>query len=203
MRHCFCLLVLLFSPVLTWASSSVEQPGEAAIDFLYINANAGEAAGGHTALRLGDSVFHYQFFPDSRFLLVREPWGSFRFLYNDLHNRSIAIASLPLDPLVSQQIRNHFTELLVAQQGFFDTFEVLRQEEKLLQQVRNGQLEVPVNCLGFFDPQEDRISWKSAFQRSAIAVDMDFLKTLAAKADDVLQQRVEQLNKGKRPGQDL
>jgi len=141
-----------------WADDSAEQSGDVSIDFLYINANAGEAAGGHTALRLGDSVFHYQFFPDASFLLVREPWDSFRFLYNDLHNRSIAIASLPLDLSTAVKIRNRFTELLVAQQGFFETLDALHQEEQLVAQVMNGRVEISVDCLGFFGTREDSAS---------------------------------------------
>lgn len=79
----FVFIVSIFFSASAVAADSVELPEEDRIDFLYIDANAGEAAGGHTALRLGDSVFHYQFFPDDTFLLVRESWDSFRFLYND------------------------------------------------------------------------------------------------------------------------
>lgn len=87
-------LFLLLCPALqVWGAQADDGPGAVTLDFLYVNANAGEAAGGHTALRLGDSIFHYQFFPDATFLLVREPWAEFRFLYNDLHNRTISLAS--------------------------------------------------------------------------------------------------------------
>ena len=48
------------------------------LEILYVNANVGAAAGGHVGLRLDDDVFHYQFYPDERFLLVREGWDSFR-----------------------------------------------------------------------------------------------------------------------------
>lgn len=95
MRLPLYLILFLFSPFPAWASEAGEEQGAVPLDFLYVNANAGEAAGGHTALRLGDSIFHYQFFPDATFLLVREPWEEFRFLYNDLHNRTISLASFP------------------------------------------------------------------------------------------------------------
>ncbi len=197
MRFYLCLLFFFF-PVLVWAEDSVEQPDNVSIDFLYINANAGEAAGGHTALRLGDSVFHYQFFPDASFLLVREPWDSFRFLYNDLHNRSIAIASLPLDSSVAVKIRNHFTELLVSQQGFLDTFDSLQEEKQLIEQRANGRLKVSVDCLGFFSQKKGFVS------RPILSYEYlksDFLQIFVEEAEQDLQKAVQKLNDGQRPGQ--
>ena len=182
---------------MVWADDSAEQSGDVSIDFLYINANAGEAAGGHTALRLGDSVFHYQFFPDASFLLVREPWDSFRFLYNDLHNRSIAIASLPLDLSTAVKIRNRFTELLVAQQGFFETLDALHQEEQLVAQVMNGRVEISVDCLGFFGTREDSAS-KTI--RSDKLLESDILQILYKEAEEELQKAVLKLNVGDRIG---
>ena len=143
-------LCFFYSPVFLLASELGEENSTVSIDFLYINANAGEAAGGHTALRLGDTVFHYQFFPDATFLLVREPWDAFLFLYNELHNRSISIASLPLNLSVATQIRYHFTELLAEQDQFFNSLEQLRREKRLVQALLVGKLELPVNALGFF-----------------------------------------------------
>jgi len=197
MRICLCLF-LFFLPVLTWADETVQQPGEVSIDFLYINANAGEAAGGHTALRLGDSVFHYQFFPDASFLLVREPWNSFRFLYNDLHNRSIAIASLPLDLSVAVKIRNHFTELLIAQQDFFDALNVLHQEEQVVAQVMDGRVEISVDCLGFFSI---RAGPASKTILPAKVLESDIVQNLSREAEEELQQAVLKLNDGDRTGQ--
>ena len=75
-RLVFITLLLLVSLPATGISEESEQ-----IEFIYVNANVGAAAGGHTALRLGEDVFHYQFFPDKRFLLVRESWDQFKLIY--------------------------------------------------------------------------------------------------------------------------
>jgi hypothetical protein len=196
MRFYLCLLVFFF-PAGAWAASSVEQPERVSIDFLYINANAGEAAGGHTALRLGDSVFHYQFFPDASFLLVRESWDSFRFLYNDLHNRSIAIASLPFDLSVAVKIRNHFTELLIAQQNFIDAFEALHQEKQLVGQLVNGNFQISVDCLGFFNKKEDPVL-QPILAREFF--ESEFWEIIVNEADEAFLEAVRVLNDGERPG---
>ncbi len=200
MRQCIYLLFLFFFPVPMVAAYPAEQPEDVSIDFLYINANAGEAAGGHTALRLGDSVFHYQFFPDSTFLLVREPWHSFRFLYNELHNRSISIASLPLELSVAVQIRNHFTELLVAQQEFVYDFEELHQEKQLVDQVIDGSLNISVDCLGFFNEHPDSVIEENSLSEF---IGDDSLQRLVSKADEALQERVQIVIDGERPGKEF
>ncbi len=200
MKLWFYLLFCLFPPLVLGGESG-EQSEEVAIDFLYINANAGEAAGGHTALRLGDEVFHYQFFPDATFLLVREPWESFRFLYNDLHNRSIAIASLPLNLSVATEIRNHFTELLVSQQQFFDAFEKLQKENYVIQGLLGGDSEISVRCLGFFSKAIDTDRQKYLRYHIETELGHGFLQKELARTNKELQYAVHGVNRGERPGQ--
>lgn len=198
MRLFLCVLLFLF-PRLLWAGEGVEQSEAVSIDFLYINANAGEAAGGHTALRLGDSVFHYQFFPDSTFLLVRESWDSFRFLYNDLHNRSIAIASLPLELSVATRIRNHFTELLVAQGQFFNELERLQKEEQFVQMMLTGKSVIALPGLGFFTDKFPSHHQTGLAQQVETALGTGFLQRAAEDAEEALQEILSALNSGKRP----
>ncbi|HIP38400.1 MAG TPA: hypothetical protein EYG88_03270 [Desulfocapsa sulfexigens] len=205
MRYYICFLFCLFLwllPSLVPAGENADQE-EITIDFLYINANCGEAAGGHTALRLGESVFHYQFFSDSTFLLVREPWDSFRFLYNDLHNRSIAIASLPLDSSVATRIRNHFTELLISQQQFFDNVEKLEKEIRVTQKIAAGDSEISVKCLGFFDKSKTDNQLVTVRDRIAIKLGPDFLQKQLAESKTALRFAARDMEQGKRVGERL
>ncbi len=179
---------------------SVEHADGAGIDFLYINANVGEAAGGHTALRLGDAVFHYQFFPDGTFLLVREPWDSFRFLYTDLHNRSISMASLPLQNPLAAEIRNHFTELLVSQQKFIGDFERLQQEKQFVEQLLKGRLDVSVRCLGFFAENSDLAIGKDSLYN---LVDGALLDRLFTEVETLLAVSVQNNMDGGRKSQEF
>jgi hypothetical protein len=198
MRQSLWLLLFCF-PVLSWGAEAAAQPGKVSIDVLYINANAGEAAGGHTALRLGDSVFHYQFFPDASFLLVRESWDSFRFLYNDLHNRSIAIASLSLDTAVAVKIRNHFTELLVEQQQFFDELAALQKEEEFVRRLLGGRTELSVDCLGFFSGNQATAVQSGIRKNIETELDPDFLQDTFAVSEGNLQRVIAAVNRGERP----
>ncbi len=204
MRVFFCLLVFLFPAFLAGAEPMADRSEKVTLDFLYVNANAGEAAGGHTALRLGDSIFHYQFFPDNTFLLVREPWNHFRFLYNDLHNRTIFLASLPLDHAVYAGIRNHFTELLIAQQQFFDEFEDVLEEDTFVREMLDGRFGLSVPGLGFFTKKE-LPSVSSATLQTRIEAELGsaFLQQAVAEEKENLQRIIDAVNSGKRVGRTL
>ncbi len=198
-RHALWLFFLLF-PSLTWSGEDTAHSEAVTIDFLYINANAGEAAGGHTALRLGDAVFHYQFFPDGTFLLVRESWDSFRFLYNDLHNRSIAMASLPLEGGVAVEIRNHFTERLVEQQHFLDVLELLQKDGQFVRGLLTGRVALSVDCLGFFTQDQNAVVQSDIRKTLERELGADFLSERLAEADRNLQRAIAAVNSGTSPG---
>lgn len=204
MRQLLCIVVFL--GVALWlsgqslASEATMEAGETSIDFLYVNANAGEAAGGHSALRLGDAVFHYQFFPDSTFLLVRDSWDSFRFLYNDLHNRSIAIAALPLNLPATVQVRNHFTELLAIQEQFFNDLEWLRREERFLQRLVAGESEISVESLGFFRRKQVSGIEVGLVEQIERVLSVGFLQKAVVEAEEDLQLAVSKVNGGEMRG---
>ncbi len=121
------------------------------LDVIYVNANVGEAAGGHTAFRLGGSVFHYQFQDSGDFILVREPWSNFRLVYNELCNRSIFISRIPLAPAIYEDLRYHFSTLLVAQQQKLHQYEESQAYLRLLQKFISGSPIMSIAGLGFFD----------------------------------------------------
>lgn len=195
MRFISCLL-LFFLPCSLWAADVFDPGDDSSLDFLYINANAGEAAGGHTALRLGDAVFHYQFFPDETFLLVRDSWDSFRFLYNDLHNRSISIATLPLDDSTLARIRNHFTELLVGQQQFLDELDQAQIKKQSFVRFLEGDFVFTVNSLGFFTPSQTTARDSLLRRRIAAALGDEFLGRSVALAEHLVQDIISRINGG-------
>lgn len=139
------LLVCLF-----WAGNTKAQD-TATLDFIYVNANTGEAAGGHTAIRLGSTVFHYQFFPQGQFLLVRESWTHFRYVYNELRNRSIFVARTPLTPPVYAKLRSHFTRLLMVQQQDLVQLQDAETQLSLLTQLAAGVDQLEMDVVGLFD----------------------------------------------------
>lgn len=144
------VLGLLLLVCFSWVGS-VKAKQVTTLDFIYVNANTGEAAGGHTAIRLGSTVFHYQFFPQGQFLLVRESWSHFRYVYNELRNRSIFIARTPLEPAVYDKLRNHFTNLLMMQQHDLNLLHDAETQRNLLMQLAAGAKQLEMDVVGLFD----------------------------------------------------
>ncbi len=155
MKHFIYLLLLLsvcfIGAQRIEAAKFVEPDETVTLDFIYVNANTGEAAGGHTAIRLGSTVFHYQFFPDGKFLLVRESWSHFRYLYNELRNRTISVSRVPLTARGYAQLRNHFTGLLLAQQQNLKHLHAAQDERDLLTQLKSDTGKLALESVGLFD----------------------------------------------------
>ena len=159
------------------------------IELLYVNANVGASAGGHTALKLGDDVFHYQFFPDERFLLVRESWPHFRLIYNRLRNRKIYSATCLVSKRSYKKIKSRFTTILASQQADFYHERLLQEQIDLLGNLLSGDIRIDVAGLGFFDPatkeSEFGVSLRSSIQK---ALGNDFLIKKKKHLDAGLQK---------------
>ena len=143
----FLPLIFLFQ--VTWIQA--DETTDVSLDFIYVNANTGEAAGGHAAVRMESTVFHYQFFPEGEFLLVRDSWSHFRYVYNELNNRSIFIARLALAPGVYNRVRNHFTGLLIEQQQNLDQLRNAEDQLSLTEQLARGSDQVELPVVGLFE----------------------------------------------------
>ena len=179
----FCLLLLV--PTCFFRAGPAGAGNATTLDFIYVDANTGEAAGGHTALKMGSTVFHFQFFPEGRFLLVRDSWSHFRYVYNELRNRSIFIASLPLTPRVYTQLKEHFTGLLISQQQNLDSLQDAVDQLRLLTQLASGADQLELETVGLFgrDRAED------ADMRSLQQV---ILEQLGESALQQMQEQVDQ-----------
>ncbi len=159
MRYILITIYLANWACLLWAGPvlSATVPGVKSflgLDVIYVNANVGEAAGGHTAFRFGDTVFHYQFQDNGNFILVREPWSRFRLVYNELCNRSIFISSIPVTPTTYKKLRYHFNTLLIEQQQKLQYLQDSYARLQLLERLIDGDSTVQIAGLGFFDCTE-------------------------------------------------
>jgi len=117
---------------------------------LYIDSAVDDAAGGHTAARLGDTVFHYQYLADGLFLLVNDPWEGFRQRYNDLQNRSFTLSRVPLSRESFDLIRAHFFSRYVLQERRLRLLEQLTEEYELLLRLATGKDTLALEGLGLF-----------------------------------------------------
>ncbi len=157
MRYCLRdiishnLVLVVFLLCLFWPEDCRAEAASPTLDFIHVDANIGEAAGGHSAIRLGDLVFHYQFFSENRFFLVRDSWYHFKKVYTDFRNRSLHVASLPVSSQTFTLLKNHFTELLLTQQRHCTREEQLRQQLALVRQLQNRAGRIWLPCVGLFD----------------------------------------------------
>ncbi|RQW81964.1 MAG: hypothetical protein EHM62_04355, partial [Methylococcus sp.] len=138
------ILLLAIAALVT----SVATAGESPLQILYIDANIGGSSGGHVAVKLHDAVYHYQN-ADGITRLTRDSWNRFRFVYNDLENRNIHIADVSVQPADVERIRDRLQRLLLVQNRQIDYLEALRQDQTLLEALRQGQ-PVPIPGIGFF-----------------------------------------------------
>lgn len=180
---------LLFFFCLLFNSSAIADTQTYSLDFIYVNSNIGEAAGGHTALRFGDSVFHYQFYPDGKFLLERESWQHFLLVYHELRNRSLFIASLALQNSDYNLLKNHFTHLLMQQQQSLESQKNIQQSLFFVNELRANNKRLSIQGLGFFDrsriPEKNKKT--TALQRAVKQnLGSSFLRTEKKQLHDAL-----------------
>lgn len=121
------------------------------IDFVHVEGNVGGASGGHSALRLGEIVFHYQHDGDV-FRLVREPWTTFRLEYGGFQNRPLHIAQVPVETHVFDQVRDHLSLLHLTQVRRLRARLAARRDSRLLEALTGRTSGVPVTAAGLLDP---------------------------------------------------
>lgn len=138
-------------------------------EFLYVDANIDASSGGHTALKFGETVYHYQMFDDGIFRLVRDEWGRFRRLYNDLENRSIHVATIAVSPEELRRMQDEFARRFVLQSRRLELYADLRREERLFRALAGEERdELRLRGLGFF-----------AHQQTGDAIGTDLLRAVA------------------------
>ena len=118
------------------------------LQLLYIDANTGGSSGGHTAIKLDDTVYHFQ--NDEGYTrLARESWQRFRFIYNDVDNRNIHSATIALRTEDLQRIRDHLSLRFLTQNRQVDYLAALQRDEAFLGAAESGT-PVDIAGVGFF-----------------------------------------------------
>ena len=85
------------------------------LKYIYINASEGNASGGHTALRFGAETFHFQHYDGGIIRLVKHSSTDFDYQYRYLENRTFHQATIELNDIHYQQLKQHFNSLLLLQ----------------------------------------------------------------------------------------
>ena len=122
--------------ILLIAARSVS--AEPALHYLYIEANSGTSSGGHVAVRLDETVYHFQN-KDGLILLQRDDWPRFRHLYADLDNRDIHIAKIALPESTQIEVKRHLDLFHLKQKALLDRSASLERDVELLESQTNEQ----------------------------------------------------------------
>ncbi|MEQ9366917.1 MAG: hypothetical protein RIF32_21945 [Leptospirales bacterium] len=156
-RGILIALAIAISPGLLAADPPPETPRRSAAfyEIVYADANIGASSGGHSALKFGDTVYHYQMYQDGVFRLVREDWSEFRRLYNDRENRSLGIRRVRLPERKLRAMQDFFALRFLVQLRHLDFFTALQHEREFWQALvatrRNPR--VPVPGYGMFETE--------------------------------------------------
>ena len=150
-------LISLPWPVLADGESSSPSPP---FQFIYIDANVGGSSGGHSALRINNTVYHFQYFPDGLFKLVRERWPYFRYIYNDLENRTLYVAHIHIENRDLQTLREYLDRYYLIQEAHMSRLGELSADTQLLNDLNRGHFQMSVNGAGIFsfDSPSDEVS---------------------------------------------
>jgi hypothetical protein len=78
------------------------------VDFIHVEANEGGSSGGHTALRLGESVYHWQNEGDGLLRLARRDSADFLYEYSVLENRSLHVSRIAVSDAGFAELRDAY-----------------------------------------------------------------------------------------------
>ena len=164
------------------------------LDFIYIDSSVDESAGGHTAIRFDQTVFHYQYYPAGFFLLIKEDWPKFRYHYNDLQNRTLSVVSLPVSTETYQKIKMQFLTRYIIQEKRFSRLNQLKIESIFFQNLLSSNSTIPIKGLGFFTHKQKEdptaILLRSSIERR---FGTSYIKELQHELNDKLEKMIEHL----------
>jgi hypothetical protein len=139
-------------------------------EFIYVNANSGQSSGGHTAIKFGNWVYHFQYYPDKIFHIVREKWHDFRFAYNIHGNRSIWILKVHSGKSARTKLESGFTRKLLIQEKYLSQIQDIQKEKTWVRaKISNNWNHLGIDSFGYFhweknpEPSSDPAGLTSEF----------------------------------------
>jgi len=118
------------SPAIT--AEAAEAP--ATFDYLYIVANEGGSSGGHTAIRFGRDIYHFQN-ENGLLVLNRERAADFLYTYSLLGNRTIHVTKVGVSRETRDRLADRFRRRHRAQEAQLRIDTALRRDRALLERI--------------------------------------------------------------------
>lgn len=153
----FTLCILLGLATLALADTG------ALVEYLYIDANEDQASGGHTAMRIGSDVFHFQY--DAGMLtMARDDWADFQLSYRGYQNRNIRAERLAVSEDTHKRLRSSFVRRHITQTGQLDLLADTRRDLALAQALSRQPAD-PIVLPGFGFFQYTGVGQRSSQKR--------------------------------------
>ncbi|AOP35937.1 hypothetical protein A0128_05740 [Leptospira tipperaryensis] len=124
-------------------------------DFIYVDANTGQSSGGHTGIRVGNKVYHYQYFPDDIFHLVRESYDDFAFSYNILSNRTSVLTRLDWNSKEISILESGLNHLYLVQFKHLQNWEILKKESKFFEELNSPEKKIGLRATAYFTNKQN------------------------------------------------
>ena len=141
----------LFRSVL---AERVSSPTSSPLQFIYIDANVGGSSGGHSALRIHNTIYHFQYFPEGLFKLVREKWPHFRYIYNDLENRTLHVAHIHIENQDLKVLQEYLDRTYLIQEAHMARLGELAADTQLLNDLDRGRFRMSIHGAGLFSSND-------------------------------------------------
>jgi len=159
------------------------------LDYLYINASEGSAAGGHVGLRFGDQVFHFEHRPPGLLVLARAQFERFRHLYGDLENRTIQMSRIQVSDETYDLLLAQFSRRHLAQRQHLEVLAATHEDRKLFEALREQRV-VAVEGLGLFVDAESTAADRA---ERAPAIDALRARVVARFGPEFIADRIGEL----------
>lgn len=124
-------------------------------EYIYVDSNSGQSSGGHSAIKFGNWVYHFQYYPDKIFHLIRDPWFNFRYTYNILENRSIYLTKISPSKESVQLIERGFNRFFIVQEKHLTNLSNIKKEIQFLSFIKNNNLKkFKIPYIGYYSSTE-------------------------------------------------
>ncbi|MCK6553026.1 hypothetical protein L6Q96_00325 [Candidatus Binatia bacterium] len=148
------------------------------VDYLYVDANEGSSAGGHTAIRFGAETFHFQHHPGGALRIHRDDSQRFLHDYSRLQNRTVRATHIRVSDDTYALLRDTFLRHTLAQDSQFELHADLRRNIEVLDALAGQPIgrdappgAVPVRGAGLFDTAGTHHSAVLVALRERVAAD--------------------------------
>ena len=155
---------VLFIFLLTFFSQKLQSENDKYFDYIYVNANTGQSSGGHTAVRIGELVYHFQFYPDEIFHFVRESWKGFLFVYGSLDSRSIYLRRVRVSEKTYAFLSDELNRFYLTRNMQISLYESLKRDLEMAELAQTGGT-FPLRGAGYFQTNAGKSKGLAVFAK--------------------------------------